>query len=80
MKASKKSTHNVWNESLTSDSRENHQYQQKQLPLLPPPPPKPLNIEKTTKNGVANTDPGLGQVHKYGIVKPVNRIPTLKLH
>jgi hypothetical protein len=43
-------------------------------------PPKPLNIEKTTKNGVTNPDPGLGQVHKYGIVKHVNRIPTLKLH
>jgi hypothetical protein len=36
-----------------------------------------LNIKKTYY--VGNSHPGLGQVHRYGGVKPVNGIPTLFL-
>jgi hypothetical protein len=36
-----------------------------------------LSIKKTYD--VGNPRPGFGQVHTYGEVKPVNRIPTLLL-
>jgi hypothetical protein len=35
-----------------------------------------LNTKITPTYDVGNPDPGLGQAHKYGGVKPFNGIPT----
>ena len=62
---------NVWKESLNIDAHQCHQHHRQSHLILP----ELSEHTKATRYDIGNPDPGLGQGHKCGRVKPDYEIP-----